>query len=187
MVTETSQLLGPLKQATIKLPVGRELLERIYEWFRGRSLIVAETFEDPSDHDSRSSEGLAGEATASFFTLVAQLARNAEAELVTRRWVDACRVRPASFEVIALGDNQGPPTLGALRKSDEIAGPPHVCVRLQHASSGSGDYWLIALRAVDDDRCRRMRELKSHTPKLAEALLTNREFGVIGTDEHDSA
>ncbi|SHI12882.1 hypothetical protein SAMN05444521_4245 [Streptomyces sp. 3214.6] len=112
VVTETSQLLGPLKQATIKLPVGRELLERIYQWLRGRSLVVAETFEDPSDHDSRSSEGLAGEATASFFTLVAQLARNAEAELTTRRWVDPYGVRPASFEVIVLGHDQGPSATG---------------------------------------------------------------------------
>lgn len=37
------------------------------------------------------------------------------------------------------------------------------------------------------DRRRQMRQLKSHTSKLAEALLTNREFGITGTAECSTA
>lgn len=178
VVTETSQLLCPLKQATVKLALGRELLERVYQRLRSRSLLEAETFEDPSDHDSRSSEGLGGEAAAGLFTLVPQLARNAETELIACRWEDAYGIGPAPFQIVTLGNDQGPSTLTALGEGHESAEPPHVCIRLQHAPSGTGYHCLIALRAMDNDRCRRMRQLKSHAPKLAEPHPTNRGFGI---------
>lgn len=181
VVTETPQLLSPLEQTTIKFPVGRELLERVHQRLCGGSLVEAETFEDPSDHDSRSSEGLAREATAGLFALVTQLARNAEAELIARGWVDPYGIRPAPFEAVTLGNDQRPSAPSALREGDEIAGPPHVCVRLEYAPSGTGDHWLIAFRAVDDNRSRWMRQLKSHMPKLAELHPNNRGFGVTGT------